>query len=41
MALFFGVRNSTNEYSYGDELESYHNKGKGVLTHLHTAFSRD
>ena len=42
MALYFGVRNSSNEYTYGtDELEPYHDGGKGLLTHLRPAFSRD
>ena len=39
MALYFGVRNSSNEYSYGEELKEYHSNG--LLTHLRPAFSRD
>lgn len=41
MALFFGARHRASEYSYGDEFESFHANGKGVLSELHTAFSRD
>ena len=40
MALFFGVR-LKEEFSYGDEFETYHANGKGVLTYLSTAFSRE
>lgn len=39
MAMYFGVRNSSNEYTYGEELEAYHQAG--LLTHLRPAFSRD
>lgn len=42
MALYFGVRNSSNEYTYGkEELEPWHQGGDGLLTHLRPAFSRD
>lgn len=41
IALFFGTRNSKNEWFYKDEFESYHNNGKGPLTHILPAFSRD
>ena len=41
MVLYFGVRNSSNEYTYGDELAKYHQGGSGMLTHLRPAFSRD
>lgn len=41
MALFFGARYKRNDYTYGDELEEYHSNGKGVLTVLSNAFSRD
>ena len=42
MALYFGVRNSSNEYTYGaEELEPWHDGGNGLLTHLRPAFSRD
>eukprot|EP00488_Nonionellina_sp_1-RS-2012_P003602 TRINITY_DN772_c0_g1_i2.p1 TRINITY_DN772_c0_g1~~TRINITY_DN772_c0_g1_i2.p1 ORF type:complete len:256 (-),score=101.37 TRINITY_DN772_c0_g1_i2:316-1083(-) len=40
-ALIFGSRNRKNEYFYQDELEDYHANGKGVLTRLLPAFSRD
>ncbi|CAH1775312.1 unnamed protein product [Owenia fusiformis] len=41
MALFFGARYKRTDYTYGDELEEYHSNGKGVLTVLSNAFSRD
>jgi sulfite reductase alpha subunit-like flavoprotein len=41
MALFFGARYRATDYTYGDEFEEYHSNGKGVLTHLSLAFSRD
>ncbi len=41
MSLFYGFRNSSNEYTYEDELKEYHNNGKGILTNLHVAPSRD
>ncbi|XP_013418498.1 uncharacterized protein LOC106179427 isoform X2 [Lingula anatina] len=41
MALFFGARYKRTDYTYGDELEEYHSNGKGVLSVLSTAFSRD
>ena len=41
MALFFGARYQRTDYTYGDEFAEYHSGGKGVLTHLSTAFSRD
>lgn len=41
MALFFGARFRRTDYTYGDEFEEYHSNGKGVLTVLSTAFSRD
>ncbi|XP_064607290.1 pyruvate:ferredoxin oxidoreductase-like [Liolophura sinensis] len=41
MALFFGARHKRTDYTYGDELEEYHSNGKGVLTVLSNAFSRD
>ncbi|CAG8444412.1 6241_t:CDS:10 [Ambispora leptoticha] len=37
--LYFGSRNRSMEYLYGEELEAYH--AEGVLTHLRLAFSRD
>lgn len=41
MSLFFGARHKRTDYTYGDELEDYHSGGKGVLTNLSCAFSRD
>lgn len=41
MMLYFGVRTKRVEYTYGDELDELHDNGKGPLTHLLTAFSRD
>jgi len=41
MVLYFGVRTKANEYTYGDEWDSLHDNGKGPLTHLLCAFSRD
>ena len=41
MALFFGARHKRTDYAYGDEFEEYHSNGKGVLTVLSQAFSRD
>jgi NADPH-ferrihemoprotein reductase len=37
--LFFGCKNREVDYIYRDELEAY--EQEGVLTKLHTAFSRD
>lgn len=37
--LFFGCKNKSVDYIYRDELEAY--EREGVLTKLHTAFSRD
>ena len=39
MVLYFGSRNRSNEYLYGEELDAYN--AEGVLTHLRLAFSRD
>eukprot|EP00483_Globobulimina_turgida_P011598 UN11620 len=41
VTLIFGSRNKKDEYFYQDEFEDYHKNGKGVLTHLLPAFSRD
>ena len=41
MALFFGARYMRTDYTYGDEFAEYHAGGKGVLSVLSTAFSRD
>eukprot|EP00997_Jenningsia_sp_PLL12_P008623 NODE_541_length_1631_cov_321.685209_g449_i0.p1 GENE.NODE_541_length_1631_cov_321.685209_g449_i0~~NODE_541_length_1631_cov_321.685209_g449_i0.p1 ORF type:complete len:472 (+),score=162.91 NODE_541_length_1631_cov_321.685209_g449_i0:43-1416(+) len=42
MALFFGIRNRAEEYSYGEEeWEKLHDGGNGILTVLQPAFSRD
>jgi len=41
MALFFGVRNRHGEYTYGDYWDELHADGKGPLTILDNAFSRD
>lgn len=41
MALFFGARYKRTDYTYGDEFDEYHSNGKGVLTVVSTAFSRD
>lgn len=41
MALFFGARHKRTDYTYGDELEAYHNGGKGIIKLLSCAFSRD
>lgn len=41
MALIFGARHRRTDYTYGDEFEEYHSNGKGVVTNLHLAFSRD
>ena len=37
--LFFGCKNKGVDYIYREELEAY--QARGVLTALHTAFSRD
>ena len=37
--LFFGDQREAHDFLYRDELEAW--QAKGVLTHLHTAFSRD
>ncbi|KAG9298250.1 hypothetical protein G9A89_002738 [Geosiphon pyriformis] len=39
MMLYFGARNRSMEYLYGEELEAYH--AEGLLTYLRLAFSRD
>ncbi|KAI8059579.1 hypothetical protein BC940DRAFT_264732 [Gongronella butleri] len=39
VVLYFGSRNRSNEYLYGEELEAYHQDG--VLSHMGLAFSRD
>ncbi|RHZ88447.1 hypothetical protein Glove_22g69 [Diversispora epigaea] len=39
MILYFGSRNRSMEYLYGEELEAYHMEG--LLTYLRLAFSRD
>ncbi|CAG8526895.1 14019_t:CDS:2, partial [Racocetra fulgida] len=39
MILYFGSRNRSMEYLYGEELEAYHTEG--LLTYLRLAFSRD
>merc|ERR1712096_214028 len=41
MALYFGARYRANEFLYESEWEQFHDGGKGPLTHLRTAFSRD
>jgi sulfite reductase (NADPH) flavoprotein alpha-component len=41
MVLYFGARYQAKEFLYGDELLRYHENGRGVLTHLRTAWSRD
>jgi len=41
MALYFGARHRKDEFLYESEWEEFHNGGKGPLTHLRTAFSRD
>ena len=41
MALFFGARYRRTDYTYGDEFEAYHANGKGTVSFLSTAFSRD
>ena len=41
MALFFGARFQATDYTYGDEFDAYHSGGKGVLSVLSNAFSRD
>ena len=41
MALFFGARYRRTDYTYGDEFDEYHSNGKGVISDLHLAFSRD
>eukprot|EP01083_Nonionella_stella_P091619 256215_1 len=41
MALYFGARYRRNEFLYENEWEEFHDGGKGPLTHLRTAFSRD
>lgn len=37
--LYFGCKNQAIDYIYRDELEGF--QKTGVLTHFHTAFSRD
>ncbi|MCS7064585.1 MAG: sulfite reductase subunit alpha [Methylacidiphilales bacterium] len=37
--LFFGDQHAATDFLYGEEFESY--RQKGLLTYLHTAFSRD
>jgi sulfite reductase (NADPH) flavoprotein alpha-component len=39
VVLYFGSRNRSTEYLYGEELEAYH--ADGVLSHMGLAFSRD
>lgn len=39
MSLFFGCRNSTQDYIYKDEMEKA--KGQGALTEIHLALSRE
>ncbi|KAI8997740.1 hypothetical protein BDB01DRAFT_772249 [Pilobolus umbonatus] len=39
VVLYFGSRNRSKEYLYGEELEAYH--ADGVLSHMGLAFSRD
>ncbi|CAO3641888.1 unnamed protein product [Cunninghamella blakesleeana] len=39
VVLYFGSRNRSNEYLYGEELEAY--QQDGVLSHMGLAFSRD
>lgn len=41
MALFFGARYKRTDFTYGDEFNEYHSGGKGVLSLLSCAFSRD
>eukprot|EP01059_Diplonema_ambulator_P020307 TRINITY_DN3404_c0_g1_i1.p1 TRINITY_DN3404_c0_g1~~TRINITY_DN3404_c0_g1_i1.p1 ORF type:complete len:1855 (+),score=788.42 TRINITY_DN3404_c0_g1_i1:131-5695(+) len=41
MSLYFGVRFKASEYTYGEEWDALHDNGKGPLTGLHCAFSRD
>jgi len=41
MTLFFGARYRRNEFLYESEWEDFHDGGRGPLTHLRTAFSRD
>ena len=41
MALYFGARYRRNEFLYESEWEQFHDGGRGPLTHLRTAFSRD
>jgi len=41
ISLFFGVRYKAREYTYGEEWDSLHDNGNGILTNLHNAFSRD
>lgn len=41
MALFFGVRNKANEYTYGEWIDAIHDNGNGPLTINAPAFSRD
>jgi len=38
MVLFYGCRHPDKDFIYKDELDEY--SREGVLTHLHTAFSR-
>ena len=41
MVLYFGARYQAKEFLYGDGILEYHENGRGVLTHLRTAWSRD
>eukprot|EP01062_Namystynia_karyoxenos_P065528 TRINITY_DN5917_c0_g1_i1.p1 TRINITY_DN5917_c0_g1~~TRINITY_DN5917_c0_g1_i1.p1 ORF type:complete len:2055 (+),score=809.41 TRINITY_DN5917_c0_g1_i1:120-6284(+) len=41
ISLYFGVRYKAREYTYGEEWDALHDNGKGILTNLYNAFSRD